>query len=35
MVVAPGSATNITAAMNNMVRRLPANEEWFSHRKVV
>ena len=35
MVVAPGSTTNITAAINNMVRRLPANEEWFSYRKVV
>jgi hypothetical protein len=35
MVVAPGSATNIAAAINNMVRRLPANEEWFSYRKVV
>jgi ESX secretion-associated protein EspG len=35
MVLAPGSATNIANAINNMVRRLPANEEWFSHRKVV
>jgi hypothetical protein len=35
MVLAPGSATNITNAINNMVRRLPANEEWFSYRKVV
>jgi hypothetical protein len=35
MVVAPGSATNITSAINNMMRRLPANEEWFSYRKVV
>jgi hypothetical protein len=35
MVVAPGSASNIAAAITNMVRRLPANEEWFSYRKVV
>lgn len=35
MVLAPGSATNIANAINNMVRRLPANEEWFSYRKVV
>jgi hypothetical protein len=35
MVIAPGTATNITAAVNQMVRRLPANEEWFSYRKVV
>ncbi|HEY1842463.1 MAG TPA: ESX secretion-associated protein EspG [Mycobacterium sp.] len=35
MVIAPGSATNIAAAINHMVRRLPANEEWHSYRKVV
>jgi hypothetical protein len=35
MVIAPGSAANITGAINNMVRRLPASEEWFSYRKVV
>jgi hypothetical protein len=35
MVVAPGSGTNIATAVNNMMRRLPANEEWFSYRKVV
>jgi EspG family len=35
MVIAPGSATNIGTAVNNMARRLPANEEWFSYRKVV
>jgi hypothetical protein len=35
MVVAPGSASNIAAAITSMVRRLPANEEWFSYRKVV
>jgi len=26
---------NITAAVNRMMRRLPANDEWFSYRKVV
>ena len=35
MVVAPGSGTNIATAVNNMMRRLPSNEEWFSYRKVV
>ncbi len=35
MVIAPGTATNIAAAINQMVRRLPANEEWYSYRKVV
>jgi hypothetical protein len=35
MVVAPGTATNIGAAVNQIMRRLPANEEWFSYRKVV
>jgi hypothetical protein len=35
MVIAPGTATNIANAVNEMVRRLPANEEWHSHRKVV
>lgn len=35
MVITPGSAANITAAINHMVRRLPASEEWFSYRKVV
>jgi EspG family len=35
MIIAPGTATNIASAVNQMVRRLPANEEWFSYRKVV
>jgi hypothetical protein len=35
MVIAPGTATNIASAVNQMVRRLPANEKWYSHRKVV
>jgi EspG family len=35
MIIAPGTATNIASAVNQMLRRLPANEEWFSYRKVV
>jgi len=35
MILAPGTTSNITAAVNRMMRRLPANDEWFSHRKVV
>jgi hypothetical protein len=35
MVIAPGAATNIASAVNQMLRRLPANENWYSYRKVV
>lgn len=35
MILAPGSLSNITAAVNEMVRRLPAAQEWHSYRKVV
>ncbi|GAY17804.1 ESX secretion-associated protein EspG [Mycobacterium sp. shizuoka-1] len=35
MIVSPGSAANIASAVLKMVRRLPADDEWFSHRKVV
>jgi hypothetical protein len=35
MVIAPGTATNIASAVNQMLRRLPANEKWYSYRKVV
>jgi hypothetical protein len=35
MVIAPGTATNIASAVNHMLRRLPANEEWYCYRKVV
>jgi hypothetical protein len=35
MVIAPGTASSIGDAVNRMVRRLPANQEWFSYRKVV
>lgn len=35
MILAPGTASNVATAVNRMMRRLPANEEWFSYRKVV
>jgi hypothetical protein len=35
MIVAPGTKNNIGSAINHMVRRLPADQEWFSYRKVV
>lgn len=35
MIMAPGSMSNITIAVNEMVRRLPAAGEWHSYRKVV
>ncbi|MGH3561805.1 MAG: ESX secretion-associated protein EspG [Mycobacterium sp.] len=35
MIIAPGTASNIGAAVNNMLRRLPADQEWHSHRKAV
>jgi len=35
MIISPGSPGNIASAVQDMVRRLPAEEEWFSHRKVV
>jgi hypothetical protein len=35
MILAPGTTANITAAVNRMMRRLPASDEWFSYRKVV
>lgn len=35
MIVAPGTKSNIAAAINHMVRRLPADQEWHSYRKVV
>ncbi len=35
MIIAPGSAGSIATAVNKMMRRLPANEEWHSYRKVV
>ncbi|HEU4363820.1 MAG TPA: ESX secretion-associated protein EspG [Mycobacterium sp.] len=35
MVIAPGTATNIAAAVNQMLRRLPADQDWHSYRKAV
>ncbi|MGH3541520.1 MAG: ESX secretion-associated protein EspG [Mycobacterium sp.] len=35
MILAPGTASNVASAVNRMMRRLPANEEWYSYRKVV
>lgn len=35
MIIAPGTASSIASAVNQMMRRLPANEEWYSYRKVV
>ena len=35
MIVAPGTGRNIASAINHMVRRLPADQEWYSYRKVV
>ena len=35
MIIAPGTSSNIATAVNRMMRRLPANEEWHSYRKVV
>lgn len=35
MIVAPGTKSNVATAINHMLRRLPADEEWHSYRKVV
>lgn len=35
MIIAPGSLSNIVTAVNEMVRALPAAQEWHSYRKVV
>lgn len=35
MIVAPGTKRNIDAAINHLMRRLPADQEWHSYRKVV
>jgi hypothetical protein len=35
MIIAPGTKNNIGNAINHMVRRLPAEQEWHSYRKVV
>lgn len=35
MIVSPGTETDIAAAVNRMLRRLPADQEWHSYRRVV
>jgi EspG family len=35
MIIAPGTASSIADAVKKMMRRLPANQEWHSYRKVV
>ncbi|KAA8969794.1 ESX secretion-associated protein EspG [Mycobacterium sp.] len=35
LILAPGTTTNIASAINQMMRRLPAEKEWYSYRKVV
>jgi hypothetical protein len=35
MIIAPGTKSNVASAINHMVRRLPADEEWHSYRKIV
>lgn len=35
MVVAPGSTSHIAAAVQKMLRRLPAQDDWYSYRKAV
>ncbi|BBY06338.1 ESX secretion-associated protein EspG [Mycobacterium noviomagense] len=35
MIIGPGTPGSIADAINRMMRRLPANQEWFSYRKVV
>ena len=35
LVVGPGSSSTISSAVRNMLRNLPAQDQWYSHRKVV
>jgi hypothetical protein len=35
MIIAPGTKSNVGSALNHMMRRLPADQEWYSYRKVV
>lgn len=35
MVLVPGTASNIATAVNQMMRRLPADQQWHSYRRVV
>lgn len=34
-IIAPGTTSNIAAAVNRLARRLPADQDWHSYRKVV
>ena len=34
-IIAPGTTSNVGSALNDMMRRLPADQEWYSYRKVV
>lgn len=35
MVISPGSSSHLTAAVQRMLRNLPARNEWFSYRKAL
>lgn len=35
LIISPGTKGNIASAINNMVRRLPAEQDWYYYRKVV
>lgn len=35
LIVGPGTQSAIASAVRHMLRRLPAKEEWYSHRKAV
>jgi EspG family len=35
VIIAAGTKSNIATAINSMLRRLPADEEWYSYRKIL
>jgi hypothetical protein len=35
LIVAPGTPSSIASAVTRMLRRLPAQQQWYSHRKAV
>lgn len=35
MIIAPGTNSNVAAAINRMMRRLPAHQDWHCYRRVV
>lgn len=35
MIIGPGTASNIASAVSHMMCRLPANQEWYTYRKIV